>query len=869
MRHLLLRLRALLGRRRAERELRDELDFHIEMQVRKHIETGLGPAEARQRARAEFGSVELAKDDARDVRSFRWFEDFRQDVRIAARGFVRAPLFALTVVLTIALGLGLNTAVFTAFDAYVLRPFAVRNPHALADYVWHDRKGYAHALTWPGLQQMRRDNTAFAETFGYMNMLARVGGQPVFGQFVTGNYFSMLGVGPALGRTLQPEDVMTPGAGAVTVLSHAAWQGRFAGDSSIIGKQIAIRGVQLTVVGVAREGFAGLESRARDLWIPLTMASTLGLPDPFDAATPAPIGVIGRMKEGLTLEAAQSALAAWTRSTITDRPADELPASVSLVTRETPVPLVGETVLIFAPILVAFSLVLLLACANVANMMLARGMARQREIGICLSLGASRGRLIRQLLTESLMLALPAAALGFVIASASVDGGVRLFFAALPPNFATLVRLVPLHTDARVFAFMIGAAVVSALAFGLAPALQATRPSIVQTARGNFDNELRPSRLRNVLVIAQITICVVLIAAAGVMLRSSVKLQRTDPGMRMHEVVQLMVQDQHRADVVNALRSHPLAEIVASARSTPVDALFASAPLVAGSGVARVAFNIVSPEYFTALELPIVRGRNFLASEASTSVPVAIVTETTARKLWGAADPIGQVVRLEEPVWSVLTPFKTARVVGVTRDVVSGVLYDPPTNPLVFFPGPLEARGARLIVRVRGSVETARRLLDADVERAVPGSIDQIHALDEFVAAQAFPMRVAYWISSAVGAIALLLTLSGIYGVLSYLVAQRTREIGIRMSLGADRGAVVGLVLRQSARLALTGLVIGSVLALAMTRAIASELQSVLTFDVAAFSLGPALVVAASLVAAFFPARRATRVEPIVALRQD
>ncbi|HEV8409866.1 MAG TPA: ADOP family duplicated permease [Gemmatimonadaceae bacterium] len=864
------RIRAVFARSRAERDLHDEMDFHLIMQAKKHMDAGLAKADALARARAEFGSVELTKEDARDVRAFRWLEEFFQDARVAARGFARAPLFALTVILTIALGLGLNTAVFTAFDAYILRPFAVRNPHALADFVWRDQRGFTHALTRPEYQLMQRDNPAFAESFGYMNMVARVGGQPVFGQFVTGNYFSMLGVGPSLGRTLQPEDALIPGAGAVTVLSHAAWEGRFAGDSSIIGRTIVVRGVPLLVVGVARDGFGGLESRARDLWIPLTMASAMGLPDPFDAVAPAPLGVVGQMRASLTLDAARSALTAWTRSTITDRPPKELPSSAWLVTRETPIPLVGETVVIFAPIVVAFGLVLLLACANVANMMLARGMARQREIGICLSLGATRGRLIRQLLTESLMLALPAAALGFLISSAAIDGGVRLLFAALPANFAPLIRIVPLHTDVRVFAFMIGGAVASALLFGLAPALQATRPSIVQTARGNFDNEFRPSRLRNALVVAQITICVVLIAAAGVMLRSSAKLQQTDSGMRTHDIVHLVIQDRHRAEVVAALRAHPLVETVASARSTPIDALFGSAPLAPGSGVGRVAFNIVSPEYFTALELPVVRGRNFLPDEAASSVPVAIVTESTARKLWGSNDPIGQIVRLETPATgSVLTPFKTAHVVGVVRDVVSGVLYDPPTNPLVFFPGTPEAPGVRLIVRTRGAVETARRTLDSDIERAMPGSIDQIRLLDEYVAAQAFPMRIAYWISSVVGGIALLLTLSGIYGVLSYIVAQRTREIGIRMSLGADRRAVVALVLRQSARLALMGLAIGSLIALALTRAIASELQSILTFDLAAFSVGPALVVAASLIAAFFPARRATRVEPIIALRQD
>ena len=867
---LLGKVRALMRRRRAERDLRDELAFHIEMQADKHVRGGMNPADARRRAHAEFGSVELAKEDARDVRAFRWVEEFVQDARIAARGFVRAPLFAITVVLTISLGLGLNTAVFTAFDAYVLRPFAVRNPNALVDFVWRDRRGYNHALTWPEYQSLQRDNPAFTESLGYMNMVARVGGEPVFGQFVTGNYFSMLGVGPALGRTLKPDDALTPGTGAVTVLSHAAWQGRFAADSGIIGRTIVVRGVALTVVGVARDGFGGLESRARDLWIPLTMASTMGLPDPFDATAPAPLGVIGEVRDGLTLAAATSALTAWTRNALSARSAEERPAAAWLVARKTPIPLVGETVIIFAPIVVAFALVLLLACANVANMMLARGMARQREIGICLSLGASRGRLIRQLLTESLMLALPAAVLGFMISSATIDGGVRLLFAALPANFAALVRIVPLHTDARVFVFMIGGAVASAVLFGLTPALQATRPSIVQAARGNFDNAFRPSRLRNALVVTQVTICVVLIAAAGVMLRSSLKLQQTDSGMRTHDVIQLLVQDTRRTEVVAALRAHPLVEAVGAARSTPIDALFGSALMAPGSAVARVAFNIVSPEYFTALELPVVRGRNFLAGEATGSLPVTIVTESTARRLWGANNPVGQIVHLSRTGnGSALAPFADARVVGVVRDVVAGVLFDPPTNPVVFFPGTPESKGARVLVRTRGEPEIARRTIDADIERVLPGSIDQIHTLDEYIAAQAFPMRIAYWISSAVGGIALLLTLSGIYGVLSYLVAQRTREIGIRMSLGAGRSAVVGLVLRQSARLAVMGLVIGSVIALACTRAIASELQSILTFDLAAFSVGPALVVAASLVAAFFPARRATCVEPIVALRQD
>ena len=871
----LSRLRAFFKRDEAERDLHDEIDFHLAMQVKKHVDAGLSEPDALRRARAEFGSVSLAEDDARDVRAFQWLEDFLHDLRIAVRGFARTPLFALTVLLTISLGLGLNSAVFTAFDAYVLRPFAVRDPHALFDFVWRDNHGSAHALTWPQYESLQRENPAFAESFAYMNMVTRVDGEPVFGHLYPENYFGMLGIGPALGRTLVPSDASAPRTGAVAVLAYATWKGRFAGDSSIVGRTILVRGVSLEIIGVAREGFGGLEARPRDLWIPITMAPALGLPDPFDVAANTPVSIVGRLRDGVSIAAAKTALTAWARAVVTDRPEQERATGVSLFARETPIPLVGETVVIFAPIVVAFALVLVLACANVANMMLARGMARQREIGICLSLGASRGRLVRQLLTESLMLALPAAALGYVISSWTIGAGIRLMFASMPPEFATLVRIVPLHSDMRVFGFMIAAAVASALLFGLVPALQATRPSVVQAARGNFDHAMHPSRLRSMLVVAQISICVLLIAAGGIMLRSSARLQQTDPGMRTRDAIQLLTQDAHRAQVVNALRQHRLVEMVASARNTPIDAIFPTVPLVSdrGADLSRVAFNVVSPDYFRILEMPILRGRNFLPGEEQENLPVTIVTESTARRLWGTAEPIGQVIHLDLSNYgrsgAFLTPFKTVRVVGVVRDVVSGVLYDPATNPLVFFPGSPDSAGARLIVRVRGDAEVARRSLDADIERAVPGSLDQIHKLDDYIAAQAFPMRVAYLVSSAIGVIALLLTLSGIYGVLSYLVAQRTKEIGIRMSLGADRGAVVRLVLRESTRLAVVGLMVGTVLALGFTKLIASELQSVLTFDIAAFSIGPLLVVGASLVAAYFPARRATMVDPVIALRQD
>jgi len=560
LRQLSVRLRALLRREAMEAELDEELRYHVESEIARNIARGLTPDAARFAALRAFGNSSQHKEAVRDAWGWRWLEQIGQDVRYALRGVRRAPIFALTVVLTIALGLGLNGTAFTIFDAYVLRPLSVRDPSSLYEITWVNRAGRRHAFSWPQYQELRRDpdGGAFSELLAYRFISARIDSTPSFGQLVTGNFFSMLGVGAALGRTLLPSDAESPGTAPVVVLSHRAWENRYGADSQIVGKSVRVRGYPLLVVGVARAGFDGLGDVPLDFWIPLTAIDQVeDGPSLFGPKSPEMLWIVGRLRPSVTVEQAKSELMTRARVLSVGRPDAEEPLSPRLSSQATRVPLDDELLVILAPILSAFGLVLLIACANVANMMLARGMARQREIGIRLSLGAARARLVRQLLTESVILALPAAAIGYGVSRATIGLGLRLMFATMPAEFAAYIRVVPLLPDMRVLTFMLATALVAAVFFGLAPALQATRPDVVQATRGDFDTGLRPSRLRNMLVVGQITVCVVLLVSAGVLLRGARRLERVDVGVRTRDVLQIDIVEKFRPSVVARLRATP------------------------------------------------------------------------------------------------------------------------------------------------------------------------------------------------------------------------------------------------------------------------------------------------------------------------
>src|SRR6266704_6293380 len=430
-----------------------------------------------------------------------------QDLRFALRGFRRSPAFVVTVVHTIALGLGLNTSVFTIFDAYVLRPLAIRDPGSLYEVLFQDRRGWGQSLSWQQYQDVRALSIA-SESFAYTNAFARSERGPMLGNVVTGDVFRVLGAAPALGRTLLPEDATLPYGEPVLVLSYDAWRGKFGGDSGVIGRKVVVHGIPLAMVGVAAKRFTGIGTVPPDFWAPVTLLSRLeGSGDLFGAKPPSVLRTVLRLKPGVDERRARAALLTWAANATAALPDSLRWTHVDLVSVVSALPLTPETIAMFTPAVVAFGLVLLIACANVANVMLARGLARQREIGIRLALGAARARLVRQLLTESALLAIPAAVLGFVISRWTIDGGVRLMFASVPSEFVPYLRVIPLSPDLRVFGFVLLAALASVLAFGLVPALQATRPQIVQASRGEVAPTSRPGRMRTTLVVGQIGIC--------------------------------------------------------------------------------------------------------------------------------------------------------------------------------------------------------------------------------------------------------------------------------------------------------------------------------------------------------------------------
>jgi predicted permease len=874
-RHLMLFARALRSPRRAEHELAEELAFHLEMQARKHEQAGMDPAEAARLARLEFGNLELAKEDARDVRGTRFVGDLGRDVRYALRGLRRAPIFALSVVLTIGLGIGIVTSVFTAFDAYVLRPFDVRDPWSLFSIQWRDRRGRVREFTRADYDGLRRDGRGFADLVAFHTVSARLDGVATTGDVVTPNLFSMLGLTAALGRTLLPQDDASPAPTRVVVLSHSAWQRRFGGDSNVVGRRVALRGAPFRVVGVARAGFEGLFKKPRDFWVPLgalpTLAPTVGSPSVDQAEV---LSIIGRLAPGTTETQGRASMTSAMQALTVDRPDSARATAALLSSRATAIPVSAASYAAFLPIVVAFGLVLLLACANVANMLLARGLARRRELGIRLALGAGRQRIVRQLVTEGVVLALPAAALGVVVSWLAIDGGIRTLFTTLPADLAPFVRFVPLHPDGRVVCFAFVVAVASALFFSLAPALQTTKLDIVDATRGTFAGQHSPARLRSTLIVVQVTVSALLLVTSGMLLRDAARLGRRDTGLRTRDVVSIEVDNMWRGAVLDRLRDGGLTEAIATAATLPLDARFPSVGATTGDGVATdIAYNRVSASYFDVLNIGIVSGRTFTAADERAAGPVAIVSQATARRLWPRGAAAGQLLHVQaNEKGTAGAPgiiYHDLRIIGVARDVVIESLEEGTDRPVMYLPLGVDATACCVLARVRGDPSAAKRALDADFEHAMPGAVDRIDRLDTFLAGAVYPYRAAYWIATLLGLIALLFTTTGVYGVVAYVAGQRTHEIGIRIALGARRLDVIVLLVGQSVRHALVGIAAGGTLAVGIGVLMAAYIEGLPSFDPLALAGASVCIFVACAAAASIPSQRAARLDPTAALRRE
>jgi len=893
LRDLILRVRALAAPRRVERELDEELAFHVECEVQKYIDGGLSPEDARTRARARFGSVPLAADQCRDARGTAFFDTLTQDVRYAFTMFRRAPLAALTIVLTVALGLGLVAVVFTCYNALFLRVDAVRNPAELFEVrrppaprvtaVWH-------ALTRQDYDALRRDTSVFTDVLAMFPLVeARIAGHPTTGTLVTGNFFQVLGVNAALGRTLTAADDERFAGQPVIVLSHRAWATLFAADPAVLGQRVALNGASYEVIGIMPPQFRGLATSAPDYWAPLGRLGQLrqALAGKDDRVE---LDVVGRLKPGVSPKVATAALTAWAAGNPQMEAEGDHPKTILLLPRlGTNSAGAVRGLLLFTPMFFAFGLILLIGCANVANLLLARGVSRQREIGIRLSLGASRRRIVGQLLTESLLLGLAAAAGGFAASRLILEAGASVAVATLPPQMAEQIGVAALAADWRVVAFLLGGAVASTVLFGLAPALRATRLELVRTMRGEVTRDARPGRARHALIAVQVTASAMLVVGAAVFLRSAFAAARVEPGLRVTDTVLLeLTTEPLRPAMLQAVRADASVAAVAASWPARIGGQWTEASVSAADKPAEtsarspVEFKFVSPEYFDLLDIAVLKGRTFTPAERSPSTGVAVVSDTVARKLWPGREAVGQVMRLDSPQppqtlysGSPSTgphlPLRAFTVVGVVRDARVGAGMFEVVDAGVYLPIGAESAGASLVLRVHGDPDLARQALIDRLSRVDP-SMGRVTTLRTIAGRATLILQIVFWVAAVLGGLALALTLSGLFSVLSYLVEQRSKEIGVRMALGATPRDITGLVLSQLVRPVAFGLVAGGGLAgLLATLIVATSPVAgiVKVLDPLAYAASLMVIVTACALAASVPAMRAARIDPIATLRND
>jgi predicted permease len=647
-------------------------------------------------------------------------ETLTMDVRYALRGIRRAPLFSANVAATIGLGLGVLCSALTILNAYVLRPINLPDPEALYALSWDTATVQRHPFRLSDFEAASQSSESPFALTAAQSALVMKDGVPLPGMLVSGSYFNVLGMQPVLGRLLTPGDAPAPGGNAVAVLSEHTWRSRFGADPAIVGKQIELGRQSFEVVGVIRQGMMLPTQSTIGFYAPLTMARAFEVTDPWADPNAATLFIFGRLRAETNREQARAWLEVLLRQRYPSGSESE-PVAVRLASLARILPLTGGTWTMFALIVTAFGLVLLVACANVTNLMLARGFSRQREIAVRLSLGATRQRVVRQLVIESLVLAVPSAAVGLALTFMTARVFPALIVATFPKGVVPVeVALVPLDPNLRVLAVLFAAAVISAVAVALAPGIRVTRANLVRAARGEAALDNQRSRLRTGLVAMQIGACVMFLVGAVGLIDEARRMGNPDPGLSYERVAEVRIAPRFRGDLAVRLASDPSIERVAAAWRQPLLGTMSRVGVVASSSRIEqsAGFMVVSPDYFPLFDIQVVRGRAFTAQEADDGAAVAMVSAATARALWPGLDPIGQsleIVPVRER--SERLPSRTSvRIIGVTEDVVSGTLLEGIDRTCIYFATGLRAPGEMSLL-VRGRTDTAA-LRDA-VMRAV------------------------------------------------------------------------------------------------------------------------------------------------------
>ncbi|HXN65266.1 MAG TPA: ABC transporter permease [Candidatus Acidoferrales bacterium] len=883
------RLRVLLRGRRFERELADEMRLHQELCVRERMEKWeVSPDDSRYAAQRQFGNALQLREESHDMWGWTWLEHIAQDFRYGLRMLRKNAVFTGVAVLTLALGIGANTVIFTVVNAVVLHPLPYKDSERLVvvrERIPEFGKG---SISMPpvDVQEMQAKNAVFADSAAFetidLDLSSDMQVARVRASRVTASLFPLLGASPALGRTFTAEEDRQ--AQHVAVVSFALWQSALGGRLDVLGRTIHLDRKPYQVIGVMPASFQFPPPTQRDpgmsaIWIPMSYtAGELAGRDWFD------FDLIARLKPGITAQQAESNVGAISAAMYSWMARERSDLAVSAVVAPLRGEVVGKARSLLLLLLGAIFLVLLIACANIASLLLSRSAVRRREIAVRIALGATRARLARLSLLEDVLLALLGGAAGLLLAR----WGVSLFVALMPPN---IPRIQPIQLDARVLAFTFTLTLITGLLFGLVPAISMTRVNLNETLKeGGRSNTASTfwKNARGVIVCAQMALALVLLIGGSLLVRSFLRVQEIDPGFRPSHMLTMSVylaptQYAKQSDVqtfyrrlLDRVSALPGVTGAAAATDLPLrgswQRVFEAAghPKPATANLQLIANTAVLGGYFEALGIPLRAGRFFTGQDAANAPPTVIISESMARQYWPGENPVGQQLR-----YSPTLPWMT--IVGVVGDVKQGPL-DTETRPHTYQPftqmgedcqGP-RCRSLSVILKTAADPQSLARAVQSQVQALDPQEpVSDVRTMEEIVDRSLVSRRFNTMLFAGFASIALLLAAAGIYGVIAYSVSQRTQEIGIRMALGANVRAIVWLTLRDGLRFAAIGIALGLPAAFAATRFVSSLLFDVRPADPLTFLAVIAILVAVSLFASYVPARRATRIDPLAALRHN
>jgi len=882
LRTFVQRLAALFRRRRLEDELDEELRSHLEMAVELNVRKGMSAADARREALRSFGGVERTKEMYRDQRELPMVETAWQDLRFGLRMLWRSPGFSLLTILCLTLGIGANVAVFSWIEGILFRPYPAVVHQQQLFALTGNLLGDVDLISWPDLLDLQRSCT-LVDSF----IVTKITGttlsigdraEVTTGSIVSANYFDAIGVHPILGRGFETGEDSGRNAHPMTVISYQLWKGRFKGDPQIIGKTQRLNGVMHTIVGVTPEGFYGtFVGWAMQFWVPASMEENFEAGGyKLEDRGARWIEAYVRLKPGVTLLQAQQEISAVAKKLENDYPATNRGRGIKLWPLwQTPFNNARTLLPTLEIMLAVVVFVLLIACANVGNLLLVRSFARRHEMTVRLAIGAGRGRLLKQLFTEGLILSGFGAAGGILVAHWCRHALVLLF-----PARGGVAMHLPGEIDWRVLALSAGVCLLATLLLGLVPAIQTGRLDIAGALKSDSAGVIGGGRrawVRSGLVVVQVSLSFVLLVGAGLLLQSLQRIRNFSPGFSTHDVLDTAVNlvsagyDTQRAqtfqdELLERVKALPGVKSAAFARMTPLSYGSYSSTPIAVDGYQpppeeqpTVQYNEVGPDYLATMGIPLVAGREFTRVDYEKSAPVAVVNETMVARYWPGRNPIGERLQVKG---------RWTQVVGVAKDSKYESVREAPKP---FFYVPLRqnfSRGAGLYIRTPLSPETMTTALAREVH-TLDGNLAlyEVITLQEQLDRSTSPQMVAVTLVGILGGLALLLAAIGLYGVMSYAVSQSTRELGLRMALGAGASNLLRLVLSRGLAMTAGGLSLGAAAALGLTRLLGNLLYNVSPRDPLAFGSALVVMTVAALAACFLPAWRATRTDPARVLR--